>query len=138
MALGRAELEALAAADGRYAYEAYEFLCHALMHTQERLGRLPVSEEEGSEPTAPHRHVTGQELMEGVRCLAADYFGMMTPVVFRLWGIHSTSDFGKMVYRLIDAHFWNCSPSDRIEDFDDCFDFQRAFVDDFEMVWDES
>lgn len=131
----RSELAEIASTDEKYALEAYEFLCHALAHTQEMLGREPAIDPKTGEPRI--RHVTGQELLEGIREFALVQFGMMAGVVFRLWGVRSTGDFGAMVYRLIDAGLWHKSPTDRLEDFEDLYDFDKAFVQEYKLEWDE-
>jgi uncharacterized repeat protein (TIGR04138 family) len=149
--------------DPRFAREAYEFLCQALTVAQQL---HPLSETTGSptpklsdhdpidfhsgetatereqEPateTAERKihHVSGRELMEGVRRLGLDQFGMMAPVVFRTWGISSTLDFGRMVYSLIDAGIWQRSDNDRLEDFANLFDFDTAFIGEFRFERDE-
>ena len=83
--------------DPRYAYEAYEFVCEAVSFTQEQLGRLPG---EDDDPADDH-HVSGAELARGACELAVREFGMMAPVVFRLWGVRTTDDFGELVFKLI-------------------------------------
>src|SRR5437899_677549 len=87
--------------DPRYAYEAYEFVFEALKYTQEKLGRLPREETSG-EP-GPQHHVSGPELLDGVRDLALRQFGLMARVVFRMWGIDRTDDFGEIVFNLVEA-----------------------------------
>lgn len=135
MSGSRSELVEVASTDERYAFEAYEFLCHALAFTQEQAGRPAVPNSEHGE--AGVHHVTGQELLEGIRQFGIEQFGMMTPVVFRTWGVHATDDFGAMVYRLIDAGLWHKSPTDRLEDFEGLYDFDKVFVDDFRIEWEE-
>ena len=61
--------------DPRYAYEAYEFVFEALGHTQKRLGRLPRAEQSGD--VGPQHHVSGPELLEGIRDLAAVSTGIL-------------------------------------------------------------
>ena len=121
----RTKLFAAAAADERYPIEAYEFLCHALAYTQKALDRMPRPGESPEE--ALDKHVTGQELCDGIREFAIDQFGPMAYVVFSCWGIRRTDDFGNMVYHLIDSGVWYRSPSDRREDFHDRYDFERVF-----------
>lgn len=132
----RMELEEVARQDFRYAFEAYEFLCHALAYTQKTLGRLSDTDadEDGTNPSC---HVSGQELLMGIRDFAAEQFGMMSATVFRTWGIRGTGDFGQMVYNLIDAGLWHCSDDDSIEDFHDLYDFDEVFVREYEITWDE-
>src|ERR1700685_2259353 len=87
--------------DPRYAYEAYEFVFQALEHTQKLLGREPPNE--NTDPNEPRHHVAGPQLLEGIRVCALQEFGLMARVVFQLWGIHRTDDFGEIVFNLIDA-----------------------------------
>ena len=61
--------------DPRYTYEAYEFVFAALGHTQQLLGRVP-SEDELGDP-GPEYHVSGRELVQGIRDLALRDFGLM-------------------------------------------------------------
>jgi uncharacterized repeat protein (TIGR04138 family) len=137
----RSELAQVVLGDKRYAPEAYEFLWQSLTFTQEMLGKTPPTEapdkEADEESEQEIRHVTGRELLDGVRRLALEQFGRMSAVVFRMWGVRSTSDFGAMVYRLIDAGIWHCSATDRKEDFDDAYDFDKAFVQDYCIEWDD-
>lgn len=128
----RRELLDIATNDSKYAFEAYEFLHQALAFTQQRLNR--VADE--SNQSAPPPHVSGQELLLGIRDFAKDQFGMMAATVFRIWGITQTDDFGAMVYRLIDAGVWKRSDSDSIDDFHALFDFDEAFVHNFKMELD--
>jgi uncharacterized repeat protein (TIGR04138 family) len=107
--------------DLRYAPEAYLFLTEALKHTQDMLGRNPFSEVESE------RHVTGQELLEGIRRYAQAQFGMLAPTVFRGWGVHRTEDFGEMVFNLVEAGLMSKTARDSREDFANGFDFDQAF-----------
>jgi uncharacterized repeat protein (TIGR04138 family) len=117
--------------DPRYAYEAYEFLFAALHHTQQRLGRAHTLEP-GEDP-GPEHHVSGRELLEGVRDLALREFGLMARTVFRLWGVERTDDFGEIVFNLIDANLLSRTPSDSRDDFCDVFDLDEALVRNFRI-----
>lgn len=112
--------------DPRYTYEAYEFVCEAVTHTQERLGRM------AEEPGADH-HVSGGELLRGACELAVAQFGLMAPVVFKLWGIRTTDDFGELVFKLIQATRLSKSDRDEPEDFHDVFDLEKALTEGFEL-----
>jgi uncharacterized repeat protein (TIGR04138 family) len=117
-------------ADPRYAYEAYEFICEAVSHTQELLGRLPT-EDDGADMD---HHVSGPELARGACDLAVQEFGMMAPVVFRLWGIHKTDDIGEIVFHLIRAGKLSKSDRDELDDFRDLFDLSNALTKNFELT----
>jgi uncharacterized repeat protein (TIGR04138 family) len=116
--------------DGRYAYEAYEFVYHALSFTQHRLGRL--AGERGEEEAAAH--VSGRELLFGIRDLALREFGLMARTVFRRWGINRTGDFGEIVFNLIDANLMKRRPEDSRDDFRDVYDLDRALVEGYSIL----
>lgn len=109
--------------DPRYECEAYEFVFEALAYTQQKLGRVPPEEAEGERGDY---HVTGQELLEGIRELALQQFGRMALTVFRRWGIRSTDDFGEIVFNLIDAGLMSKRPEDSIADFHNVYDLEEA------------
>jgi uncharacterized repeat protein (TIGR04138 family) len=111
--------------DPRYAYEAYEFLFEALKHTQHQLGRVPPDDAAPDEDY----HVSGPELLHGVRELALREFGLMARTVFRLWGIDATADVGELVFNLIDAGLMSRTPEDHRRDFVDVFDLDEALSD---------
>lgn len=106
--------------DARYAPDAYIFLMEALEFTMRTLDR---DHREGTQ-----RHVGGRELLAGIRAYAGELFGPLAPVVFAQWGIHRTSDFGSLVFKLIDAGQLSRQDSDSIDDFADGFEFEDAFV----------
>lgn len=112
----------------RFHHDAYQFLYAALRHSQRRLGR-----ESGPEIEESDAHVSGQELLDGVRDLAARQFGLMTPVVFDHWGIHSTLDFGRMVFELVDRGEMKKTDRDQLDDFLDVYDFEEAFDRDYRI-----
>ena len=132
----------------RYPPEAYEFLRDALAMAQKQFpaasSKFRRSREEGESPTAAEvsaetiHHVTGQQLLQGVRKLGMEQFGMLAPTVFRSWGIDNTLDFGRLVYSLIEAGVWKKSPSDRLEDFANGFDFDEVFVRHFRFEHEEN
>jgi uncharacterized repeat protein (TIGR04138 family) len=117
--------------DGRYPYEAYDFVFAALSHTQRLLKRVPRDEEAG--PAEPQYHVSGRELLEGIRDLALRDFGLMARIVFRLWGINSTADFGEIVFNLVSENLMSKSEQDTRADFRDVYDLDKALVEGFRM-----
>jgi len=107
-------LERILAKDPRFKPEAYVFVNDALGHTWSRLDH--------------RRHVTGRELCEGARDFALKIYGRMAKAVLNSWGIHTTDDFGTIVYNMIDAELMSKTDEDRIEDFHAIYDFDDAFV----------
>ncbi len=101
----------------RYAYEAYEFVCDAVRFTQQMLERRGEDEDE--------RHVTARELLHGLVVLAVHQFGMLAPVVFKMWNVLTTDDVGRIVYQLIDIGELRRSERDQPEDFHNVFDLHE-------------
>jgi uncharacterized repeat protein (TIGR04138 family) len=77
------------------------------------------------------RHVTGQDLCHAMRQLAHEQYGMLAKLVLNSWGIHTTSDFGEIVYNLIKIGEMSKSRDDRRADFDDVYDFEQALTHDY-------
>ncbi|MGB9603052.1 MAG: Minf_1886 family protein [Verrucomicrobiia bacterium] len=113
------EIEKITAKDPRYHKDAYIFVREALEFTQRRLGKKAAIGEE--------RHITGQQLLEGIRDYALSQFGPMTLTVFEEWGIHSCEDFGEIVFNMVDAMLLAKTENDSKEDFKNVYDFYEAF-----------
>lgn len=73
------------------------------------------------------RHISGEELAEGVRGLAMKRFGPMARLVLEHWGVHSTDDLGQIVFALVEIGVLVKQEDDRPEDFRGVFDFEEAF-----------
>jgi uncharacterized repeat protein (TIGR04138 family) len=98
----------------KYRPQAYFFVFEALEHTVQNI----VQEQ---------RHVTGQELLEGIRQLAIQQFGPMALTVFRLWGVHHTEDFGEIVFQLVESGLMGKTDEDSRADFANGYLFEDAF-----------
>jgi uncharacterized repeat protein (TIGR04138 family) len=109
--------------DRRFARNAYYFVLDALDHTIVELGRDRATGEE--------RHISGQDLLGGIRELAAEQFGPMASLVFESWGIRSTADFGEIVFSLVDVGLLSRRPEDSRLDFVDGYDFEDTFAEKF-------
>jgi uncharacterized repeat protein (TIGR04138 family) len=105
----------------RYHPNAYRFLFAALRRSQESLGR---SQAHG--PDDDRAHISGPELLEGVRQIALEQFGLMARTVFHCWSIHTTDDFGRMVFDLIERGEMRKTDNDQVSDFSEVFDFEEA------------
>ena len=106
--------------DIRYHKDAYYFIREALDYTQQKL-----SKEAGGDET---RHISGQELTDGLRKYALNNYGPMTKMVFNEWGINATEDFGEIVFNLVENNLLAKTENDSREDFANGFDFNEAFV----------
>lgn len=116
---GEKRLTELLRRNPRYPREVYEFVSEALAHTARLFDR------EG--------HVTGAELCEGARAWALEQFGFMARRVLESWNVRSTSDFGRIVFAMIDAELLRKTETDSIEDFSDVYDFREAFDEAFRI-----
>jgi len=87
-------LELIRAKDPRYAAEAYHFVREALDYTQKDMAK---------ETSGSVRHVTGQELLAGIRAFALTQFGPMAMLVLAEWGVHSCTDFGEIVFNMVET-----------------------------------
>jgi len=114
--------------DPRYERRAYFFLREALDHT---VTSIRKAEAKGGKKRETN-HVSGQELLEGIRDFALVQYGPMAQLVFTSWGIRRCADFGEMVYQLIEHGVFSKTESDRKEDFADIYDFEEVFVKPFQ------
>ncbi len=103
----------------QYKFEAYSFVMAALHHTVSKL--------------AKPRHISGRELLEGIREYALEQFGPMARTVLDYWGIHQTIDFGKIVFALVEVGILRKQPEDKLEDFEKAYDFEKAFDQGYEI-----
>jgi uncharacterized repeat protein (TIGR04138 family) len=109
---------------GRFSVEAFEFVQAGLTWTADRIhGEVP----EGQPRSGRNRHITGQQLCEGLRDLAIERWGYLARTVLNNWGISRTEDFGRIVYALIDAGILAKTDEDSPDDFVAVFDFAEAF-----------
>lgn len=136
------DLAELLEEDKRYRVAAYEFIFDALAFAQNvlKLGREKPSEPNEvlgdpseEEPEEPQRHVTGQELCEAIRRYALYQYGYMAKTVLNSWGIFSTRDFGEIVFNLVRYGRMRKTKEDRLEDFDEVYDFETAFQEEYKI-----
>jgi len=112
-------LRKLALQDGRYSPEAFRFLYESLEHALRLSGR---SEAEGAD-----RHVSGREVLAGMRACALQQFGPLSAHVWRSWGIRESLDWGRIVFLLVEQGLLKRQDGDTIEDFAENFDFDQVF-----------
>ena len=116
-------LDSIIASDSRYARDAYVFLRDALDYTTKQQKKIKGTSV---------RHVSGPELLEGVRQYALKEFGPMVMTVFGYWGLHACEDIGHMVFNLIGAGIFGKTDEDSIEDFKNVYQFEDVFMKPFE------
>ncbi len=108
----------------KYHPNAYRFIFPALRYSQE-LFRQSAGQ------GMTDAHITGQELSHGIRLYAQEQFGMLARLVFNRWGIHTTEDFGKIVFELIERGDMKKTEDDCLSDFCDVYDFEEVFDDQY-------
>ena len=108
-------------ADSRYDRDAYLFVREGLDFTIKSLKKQ-------QQTNLVHRHVTGQELLTGIRQYALDQFGPMAKTVLDYWGIRCCEDFGEIVFNMVDKGILGKTDEDSRADFRNGFDFDEAFV----------
>ncbi len=113
------ELEKILTKDARYPRDAYLLVREALDHTQKMIGR-PAKEDEP-------RHVTGQQLLEGIRDYTLQHFGPMSLIVLNEFGIHRCEDFGEIVFNMVANSLLAKTKQDTRDDFKGGYDFDDAF-----------
>jgi uncharacterized repeat protein (TIGR04138 family) len=104
--------------DPRYTRDAYGFVREALDFTQKLIGK---------ESRGAIRHVTGQELLDGIRQFALQQFGPMTATVFEEWGVKNCRDFGEIVFNMVEFGLLAKTETDSRADFQHGYDFTDAF-----------
>ena len=110
--------------DPRFDAEGYVFLRNGLDFTM-RQNKKHKEE--------PGRHVSGQELLEGLRLYALKEYGPMARTVLDYWGIRRGEDFGTMVFNLIDSGVFGKTDQDSLDDFKGGYDFIEAFDKPFQL-----
>lgn len=113
-------LETIAAEDGRFSVPAIKFVYEGLSYTARNILAEPG-------------HVTGQTLCKGLVRLAIEKYGRLAMLVLNTWGIHTTRDFGEIVYLMIKNEWMSAQPTDAVEDFDNVYDFKTTFKDQFQF-----
>lgn len=106
--------EKVAASDPRYAKEAFWFV-------RDGVDRAAKAH------SPPSHHVTVKELLEALRSLALERYGLAAREQLRSWGITRCEDFGEIVFMLIEPRLFGKRPEDKQEDFSDGYDFASAF-----------
>jgi uncharacterized repeat protein (TIGR04138 family) len=122
------------ARSSRYSLSAFLFVQRGLDYTVRRIHgeleeKVPPTASAVAVPcrSAESRHVSGTQLCLGLRDFATKEYGLLARVVLRRWNIHSTEDFGHIVFAMVDAGLMHKTDDDSVADFMNVFDFAEAF-----------
>lgn len=108
--------------DSRFDKDAYHFVRRALDYTLKQ---------HAEDAERASRHVTGAELLEGIRAYALRQYGPLALTVFYAWNVRCCEDFGDIVFQLVDYGILGKTDRDRKADFAEVYSFERAFLDPF-------
>jgi uncharacterized repeat protein (TIGR04138 family) len=111
-------LPTIVARDPRFTADAYHFIREALDHTQKRVAKASKG---------ASRHISGGELLDGIRDYALRTYGPMSQTVFAEWGIQACEDLGEIVFNLVEAGLLSKTQKDSRDDFKGGYDFDDAF-----------
>ncbi len=106
--------------DSRYKSEAYGFVLASLEVARVQTGKT--------------KHVTGFDLLQGLKTLAIKDYGIMAKTVLESWGIKTTDDIGEIVFNLIDTELLSKTSEDQKEDFHNIFDFDTVFMKEYPFI----
>ena len=129
-------IDQIAKKDARYHRDAYHFVREALDYTQELLKKSGKGEPRPAVSTeqliegrveGPVRHVSGQQLLDGIRAFALEQFGPMTLTVLEEWGVRRCEDFGELVFNMVENNLLAKTKKDSREDFKGGYEFEAAF-----------
>ena len=118
-------LEEIISVDPRYHRDAYHFVREGLDYTQQSISK----QEKGTV-----RHISGQELLGGMRAHALEQYGPMALLVLNEWGVKCCEDFGEIVFSMVEHNLLAKTAEDSREDFKGGYDFKDAFRKPFQPV----
>ncbi len=110
-------IERISEMDQRYNSDAYHFVMEALNYTQYKFKCV--------------KHVSTEEILDGMRDLLLDKYGPLALSVLKHWGIRNTEDLGNIVFNLVENKVLSKTDDDRIEKFRDAYDFSEVFIEDY-------
>lgn len=110
-------LEKVVTQDRRYKLEAYTFVLAALSFTIAKLKRSG--------------HISGGELLDGIKDYAIIQFGRLARMVLEHWGVKETEDFGNIVFNMVNNGLLGKRDEDKIDDFRNKYKFDDVFEKNF-------
>ena len=117
----QAIIERILEDDPRFHQNAYYFMLKCLNYSVQKHESQFKEDDSGQQ-----KHVSGPQLLECIREIALRDFGYMARIVFEIWGIKESGNWGTIVFNLIDSQLLSKSDSDSRSDFNDVYDFEEA------------
>ncbi|MGQ9678420.1 MAG: Minf_1886 family protein [bacterium] len=103
--------------DKRFTLEAYLLINDGLQYAYKMTGRK--------------ERINAFDLLEGIRRLMTERYGMLAKTVLNTWGIFTTDDIGRVVFNLYEAGLMVKTNTSRQEDFHAVYDFDQTFIKDY-------
>ena len=110
-------VERIRAGDDRFKPGVYPFIMEGLDFTIEQIGE--------------RRHVSAEELLDGLCGYARDRFGFLAHDVLTNWGVATPFDIGVAVFQLVDAGVLSKRDNDDREDFNVEYDLRQTLEDQY-------
>lgn len=124
-------IKRIAREDGRFSPEAFFLVADVIHNTSQWIKEGSLRTEDGylREEDNGQFHVSGRELMVGLRRLAKERWGCMARHVLEEWGLRRSEDVGEVVFLMVEDSDlgWRKRECDTREDFSDGFDFAETF-----------
>ena len=111
--------------DPRYEEGAYHFIRQALDHTISNIKKS------GKQSGSKRNHVSGQQLLDGIRTFALEQYGPMAKTLLETWRVTNCEDFGEIVFNLVEHGILGKTEEDSRDDFTEGYTFEEAFSDPF-------
>lgn len=111
-------LDTILSKDQRYQRDAYLFVREGLDFTQRQIGKSNKNEV---------RHITGQELLHGLKEYGLSQYGPMALTVLSEWGVRRCEDFGEIVFNMVEHGLLSKTEKDNRGDFRDGYVFEEVF-----------
>ena len=108
--------------DPRYSVEAYDFVRNGVNYTAVKLERHKNKDS---------KHVSGQELLQGIADYASEQFGPFAKDVLLNWGIVDGISIGNIVFNMVNEKLLTANEKDSIEDFAIDFSFEKVLLERF-------
>jgi uncharacterized repeat protein (TIGR04138 family) len=111
------QIESIAEAHASFRAEAYLFVLEAIEKAMIDRGR--------------REHISGDVLLESIKQLGRERYGVMATDVFAAWGVRATIDFGRCVFHMVEGGLLSKRDEDSLRDFIDKYDFRQVFEEDY-------
>ena len=117
------QFHALSLKSKRFTPEAFLLITEAMMKTREWVKKGVLREDDPAgvtrESTQGGFHISGRELLSGLKKIAFERWGRMATTVLSMWGMKDCEDVGEIVFMMLEEPDigWNKREEDTREDF---------------------